>query len=223
MKPEVIKVSEKELVGGQLKGDFLYRENGEYYFNDHFYHSLFIHDADYHGQGECKGVPFAQHVTTFLEICSKVKNKPSLLFLNYVPKGFLDVLNSGAHNYNVLSAQTGAFSDKDLATINSAPTIGYVDTGYISALRSLIESRTVMPQNDVFVFFNEPEYSHNLKSPTLDTLVTIARSRKIYFVLNFENKGKYIESYGEESFAMIEENCRTEFVCGSDGVSIVQR
>lgn len=222
MESKVVKVNEKELNGMELKGNFLYEENGELYFTDKLNHSLFVLDKDYKNYEESRAMTFDQYVTKFLEICSKVKNKPSLLFLNYVPKDFINILNKPKHNYKVLDLE-GSYLEDNIKTFNTTPTISCVNTDFITVLKRLVETRSdEIPQNDVFVFFNEPEYSSNLKSPSLDTIITVARSRRIYFVLNFVNKAKYVANYNPESYQIIADNCNTKFICNYDGVVDIQ-
>ncbi|MGN1222830.1 MAG: hypothetical protein ACI4T1_01710 [Christensenellales bacterium] len=159
-----------------------------------------------------------------MEICSEVKNKPSLLFLNCVPKNLIKILNGTEdnykHNYHFL---TELNQDEDFKNFNEKPCVTCVQEGFAYVLKKLVETRSDgIPQNDVFVFFNEPEYSHNLRLPSLDTVITISRSRRIYFVLNFINKSKYIEKCGPESYQVIEDNCKTKFICNYNGVVDIQ-
>ena len=154
---------------------------------------------------------FDQYVAKFLEVCANVKNKPSLLFLNYVPNNFLNILNKTQHNYKVLDLQENNV-EENFSTLNSMPTISYIETDFISVLKKLVEKRNGSLQNDVFVFFNEPEYSHNLRNPGLDTIITVSQSRRIYFVLNFVDKDKYIANYGLEAYQNIENNCKRKFM-----------
>lgn len=222
MESKVVKIKEKELNGMELKGNYLYEENGELYFTDRLNHCLFVLEKDYKNYEETKAMTFDQYVTKFLEVCAKVKNKPSLLFLNYVPKNFLSILNKPKRNYKVLDLE-GEYLEENIKTVSATPTISCVNTDFITVLKKLVETRSdEVPQNDVFVFFNEPEYSHNLKSPSLDTVVTVARSRKIHFVFNFVNKAKYIANYNPESYQIIENNCQTKFICNYDGAVDIQ-
>ena len=222
MDSQVVKINEKKLNGMELKGNFLYEENGELFFTDKLNHSLFVLDRDYKNYEEGRAMTFDQYVTKFLEICAKIKNKPSLLFLNYVPKDFINILNNPKHNYKVLELE-GSYLEENIQTVSKTPTISCVNTEFIAVLKRLVETRSeVVPQNDVFVFFNEPEYSHNLKDPSLDTIVTVSKSRRIYFVLNFVNKAKYVASYNPESYQIIEDLCKTKFICNYDGVIDIQ-
>ena len=222
MESKIVKVNEKELNGMELKGNFLYEENGELYFSDNLYHSLFVLDKDYKNYEEGRAMTFDQYVTKFLEICAKVKNKPSLLFLNYVPKDIVKKLNSPTRNYKLLDLE-GSKLEENIKTVSTTPTITCVNQEFIKVLRRLVETRSdEVPQNDVFVFFNEPEFFRNLKNPSLDTIITVARSRRIYFVLNFVNRAKYVATYGAESYQIIEGNCKTKFICNYDGVVDIQ-
>ena len=222
METKVVKIKENELKDAELSGNFLFEENGELYFTDEFKHCLFVLDKNYNNYEEGKAMTFDQYITRFLEICSKVKNKPSLIFLNYVPKDFVNILNNPKHNYKVLDLE-GSNLEDNIHSVSSTPTITCVSTGFMTVLRRLIESRSdEIPQNDVFVFFNEPEEFHNLKNPGLDTMISIANSRRVYFVLNFINKEKYIVNYTPESYKTIESYCTTKFICNYEGIADIQ-
>ncbi len=210
MKNKINNIGENEAMK-EIEANFLREENGELCFSNMLNHVLFELDKDNDSFDETQqySIDFDTYVQKFMEICTKVKNKPSLLFLNYVPKDIVKVLNGKKRNYEFL---TTLGSDEEYKSFNEKPCITCVQEWLCVALRRLIETRSkINPQNDVFVFFNEPEYSHNLKNPSLDTIVSVSRSRRIYFVFNFLNKAKYIELYGEESYQIIKDNCRIKF------------
>jgi len=146
------------------------------------------------------------------------------LFLNCVPKNILNILNGTDDNYKQIYHFLNELKeDEDFKNFNEKPCVTCVQEGFADVLKKLVETRNDgIPQNDVFVFFNEPEYSHNLRIPSLDTVITVSRSRKIYFVLNFVNKSKYIQEYGAQSYQIIKDNCKTKFICNYDGVVDIQ-
>ncbi len=85
----------------------------------------------------------------------------------------------------------------------------------------LIETRSkIIPQNNIIVFFSEPESIYNM--PSLDNLIKVARSRKVYFVLNFLNKRKYSQIYTPEAYQNIKNNCKIKFLCNDNGIVDVQ-
>lgn len=226
MESNIIKVRKEELINLTLNGNFLYEENGELYFTNKLNHTIFELDKDFKNYDETlnHSMNFEDYIQKFMEICSEVKNKPSLLFLNCVPKNIIKILNGTEdnykHNYHFL---TELNQDEDFKNFNEKPCVTCVQEGFADVLKKLVETRNDdISQNDVFVFFDEPENIHNLRLPSLDTVITISRSRRIYFVLNFINKSKYIEKYGPESYQVIEDNCKTKFICDYNGVVDIQ-
>ena len=226
MENNIIKIKKDELKDFELKGNFLYEENGELYFTDKLSHIIFELQRDYKNYDETlnHSMNFEDYMQKFMEICSKVKNKPSLLFLNCVPKNIIQILNGTEgnykRNYHLLTALD---KDEDFKNFNEKPCVTCMQGGFIAVLKKLVETRNDgIPQNDVFVFFNEPECLHNLRIPSLDTIISVSGSRKIYLVLNFVNKAKYVQEYGAESYEIIKDNCKTKFICNYDGVVDIQ-
>ena len=226
MKSNIIKIRKEKLINLTLNGNFLYEENEELYFTDKLNHAIFELDKDFKNYDETlnHSMNFDDYVQKFLEICSKAKNKPSLLFLNYVPKNLVQILNGSdnnyKHNYHLLMQLK---EDDDFKNFNEKPCVSCMQEGFAEILKKLVETRSEnIPQNDVLIFFNQPENIHNLRLPSLETVITVSRSRKIYFVLNFVNKFKYIQEYGPESYQIIKDNCKTKFICNYDGVVDIQ-
>ena len=199
MKEKLIEVNENELKNFKFKGDFLFKKNDLYYFSQNFNNFMFDNEQQ----------NFDEYIKDFLFVCSKVQNKPSILFLNYVPKNIAKILNGTDENYNkIYQFLTELKSAENFNNFNQKPCVICKQEGFTDVLKKLVETRSeILPQNNVVVFFNEPEYSHNLKEPSLDLLVSIARSRKICFVLNFKDQLKYIDLYGKTSFEFIKDNC----------------
>lgn len=224
MESNIIKIGKEKLKDSKIEGNFLYEENGEYYFTNKLNHVIFELDKNFNNYNKTSNhlMNFENYIQKFMEICSEVKNKPSLLFLNCVPKNLITILNGTEdnykHNYHCL---TELNNDEDFENFNKKTCVACMQVGFFDVLQKLIETRNnVIPQNDVFVFFDKPEIVHNLRFPGLDTLITVSRSRRIYFVLNFVNKSKCIEEYRPESFQVIEYNCKTKFICDCNGVVV---
>lgn len=221
----VIKIKKEDLFD-QKVGNYLYEENGELYFCSKPSSAMFELKRDYKNYDETLNhhMNFDDYVQKFLEICAKIENKPSLIFLNYVPKNVM-ILNGTEGNYKTnYSFLTNLTSDEDFETLNTKPSIICEPIGVMEILRQLVETRSENePQTDVFVFFNEPEKYCNLdECPGIDSILTACKNRRIYLVFNFVNSYKFIERYGIESYELIENYCSVKFICNYNGVVDIQ-
>lgn len=217
---KIIKIKEEKLEK-QNVGTFLYCDKKELNFCERPTSVMFEVKEDCVGDGEKYSMNFDSYVAKFMDICPKINNKPSLLFLNCVPKDPVNVLNGKTKTYKFVS---GLEKDEDLETFNTEPSITCVASGVVDALERLVMSRNDgVAKTDVYVFFNSPEDYKTLKyTPSLDAVVTVSRSRKIYFVLNFQNPEKFIETYGKEMYETIGAYCPVKFLCNKNGVVDIQ-
>lgn len=222
----IIKIKKEELSNQNL-GNFLYEKDDELYFCDRLDSVMFVSKEDYKSNGEniVLSMDFRSYVQKIMHICSSMSKKPSLLFINCTPKQPVEILNmvDGKHtkNYTFVSELK---NDEDFEIFNKETSITCVQTGVIPALKRLVETRSgSVPQNDVFVFFDEPEWYNNLNQhPGIDTILSVCRSRKIYFVFNFINSSKFIEKYGEDVYQTMSNYCPIKFICDNDKVVDIQ-
>lgn len=211
MKIDIIKMKSNKIKNKTLTGCFLGEKQGDLVFSKYFEHLLFesSDNCENNMAGLNITMNFEDYIQKFLEICSEVKNSPSLLFLNYAPTNAVEILNK-EKKYNFLTTLENA---EDFEILNSKPSITCVQGGIIDTLAKLVETRSNgIAQNDVFVFFNEPEEFSNLNQfPNLERILTVSKSRRIYFVFNFKNSAKYIDLYGEYSYELIKSYCQIKF------------
>lgn len=216
----IIKI-EKNKLSNQNLGNFLYNENDELYFCDKLDSAMFEQKKDNKKYDKTLdySMDFNSYVEKFLNICANTNNKPSLMFLNCAPDS-VKILNEVAKYNSLVNLE----SDENFEIFNKEPSYTCVQTGVINVLKKLVETRSErVPQNNVFVFFNEPEkYSDLKESPGIDTILTICRSRKIYFVFNFVDPSKFIEKYGIDMYETIASYCPIKFICDNVGVVDIQ-
>lgn len=203
----IVRLKKQDINNFNIPGNFLYIENGEILFLNSYNHMLFENNKLSLNGVE---VNFQDYIHNFLGVCAKVNNCPSLLFLNCVPKNSIEILNKDKRNYTFL---TGLENDKDYKIFNSNPSITCVQNGIINCLKTLVETRSgIELKNDVFVFFNEPELYSNLNEfPGIETIISVCKSRRIYFVFNFVDSKKFIQIYGKDSYELIESYCPVKF------------
>ena len=220
----LVKVEKENLEGMSLKGNFLCEEKGAEIFAKKFTHSIFVQDNDV--EGKKASFNFDKYVTKFMNICAKSKNKPSLLFLNYLPKNLLASLNGTKKNYKanyeLVEVESKNYAEQ-LKLFSQKPCAAYVGADFSKVLKALVETRSeITPKNEILVFFNEPENAHNLKNPKLEEVLTVAGSRKIRFVLNMRDENKFNKLNGKGAFEAVEGACLTKFVCNEKGVQEIE-
>ncbi len=225
MNKTFIKVKEEDLENSELKGNFLFEENGEYYFSERLSNAFFEIDENAKDYEE-NPVTFDEYVEKFLKVCKNVKNNPSLLFVNYVPKQLAKIFGYDRNskvNYNMIDIDDVEGAEEAIDNLNNKPCLSCVVT-YIERIKDIFERRSeVTPKNDLYIFFNKPEsYKELLGLPSLSTLAMVAKGRNIYFVFNIVDKHKFISLQGSEEYENLKANCLVKFICSKKGISDIE-
>lgn len=214
----IVKVKEKKLDNMLIKGNYLYNENGTYYFNDVLRNCLIYVDPKYYKDGNKNGNLFLEvekYLLDFFSICSKSKNKPSIVYYNSITTADDISKRLGASYLDILD-------EEDILKINEGPAFCCLYKNFSSIMETVIKSRTDMPapRNDVFVIVDKPE-KELIKE--LNTFVTIGRSRNVYFIVFVHDKELYEKTYSQEDFNILSGNCALTFICSPDEVVEVNR
>lgn len=214
MKIDVKKIKLTDLEDSQLTGNYLYKDEKYCYFADSKYHNLFIVNKELNTFDNEYGslfLKFEQWQFDFFDICSKVKNSPSFLF--YSSNTSPDEIKK-----HLGEKYTDILEVKDIEKINDAkPSLHWLfeDTKFEDVYEKIIEKRDFMSSNDLFIILDSPEQDF---VKNLTTYITLARSRKIYFIVLIANKDLFLERYSSEELEMIESNCPIRFICNNDEI-----
>lgn len=220
MNTDILKLTKEDIFEGKAKGNFLYEENGEYYFTERKFNSMFVDNSNEEDEEkEAMNMDFDSYIEKLLDIYASSPKKPSIMFVNYWKVDFLKILNKDKRNFDITDFE---WSETDkLKKFLDTPSVTCATGNIVSDVSSVFEMRTgIIPQNDIIIIFNEPERILNF--PRLDMLTILSRSRNIFFIFNFKDKEKYINHYGKETYSGIADNCLTKFLYNSKGVFEIQ-
>lgn len=214
MKIDVKKIKIKDLENSQMPGNYLYKDEKYYYFSVNKYHNLFIVNKSLNTFDNEYGslfLKFEQWQFDLFDICSKVSNSPSFLFYNSNTSPDEIKKHLGEKYTDILEV-------KDIEKINdSKPSLHWLfeDSKFEDVFEKIMEKRDFMTSNDLFVILDSPEEDF-IKN--LTTYITLARSRKIYFIILVASKDLFIEKYSSEELDIIESNCPIRFICNNDEI-----
>ena len=214
MKNNLIKIKEKALSKFKLKNNYLFNENGYYYFSPTMGHCLFMVDDQYNANGEGSlFLNYEEYLFNFFEVCKETKNEASFVFY----KSFTTYDNVAYHlgdkHEHILEAE-------EVASLNKKPCLYFIgkEDNFGEIFKLLANDRNDCVNNDLFIVLNNPEEE---LIENLSTYITISQSRRIYFIVFIQDKNLFIENYSPEELEIVESLCRTKFICSKKEILFV--
>lgn len=224
MKKDIIKINYEKLGLTEQKqntfnmqGNFLYEKDDIFYFYKDYSHALFLYDSKYNVTDFKSSTPveYMTYILTFFQLCDKAENKPSIVSLG----------SSSAENHkNLLSSYYEIEEQSDLNKLSTCPSffMSYEEEEYQNILNLILEERTKLyqdistfPKNKIFIILEGLEYSKNITN--LSSLITIARSRGVYFLIKISDKEKFDEIYPCES-DILDSNCKIKYIFNNSDI-----
>ena len=191
------KIAIKNLENNDIKGNYLFADDKNYYFDNTMRNSIFLKDKedDFIASFDF----YYNYLRELLTVCKGAKNKPSIL---YVGNDFK------SEEFTEIEDIKISFNDKQLFVKMSKT------EEFDELFDNIIKSRT----NDVLVWYDPlfifiDDFSKINKS-NLVRFATVSRSRQVYFVLLVNNKSEF----DELDFEFIDSNCPMKFYYNESGV-----
>lgn len=214
---KIVKIKEKNLASCKLPGNFLYSKKDTYFFADSFCHSIILNHEKYVKENQNERRLFLnveQHILNALEACKESTTPPAILTVNsYIKSEYIEERLNSKYTY--------IEHDEDFVSKHSEPIYLNVTTeDFDPIIDGLIKARTdLFPcPNEVLVYIFNPE---DYKIDNLLPIITVARSRRIFITVYIEDKDKFIETYGAETFDLIKENAKIIFNSDYDNIQSV--
>ena len=211
-KPE--KITDKKLAAFKPSGNFLYRDGDNIYFAPRYSHTLFLSQKTENSSANSPQnlyLEIENYLLDMFEVYSATAEKPSFLFLNSYtsPEKILEILGSD---------YTDIDDPRDLNKLETTPSIYFSndENEFLDILETLIRGRTdKFDTNNIFVIVDSPEEN---KINHLEKIITIARSRRIYFTVIIHDKEAFEQLYYPETLEIIQSNCRITFDCDENEI-----
>lgn len=206
-----VKIKFKKLNKYPISGNFLYKKDDICYFSDRLHSSLYL-VGENATSNESLNQSLESHLADTFEVYSNQKNRPSFYLFNtdFEKQIILEKLNKNIIEVpnkkyiSLLEKETAIFFSKD-------------EDLFIDTVENLIENRSgEMPSKDIFIVLNKPE---DLKIKKLSAYLTLARSRRIFFVVIIQDKALFEKNYSPEDLEIVKANCYVTFNIKDNKVS----
>lgn len=219
----VTNMSAAKLKKKGVSGDFLFKENEDFFFDKDSNNAMFIEETLYNTSTTLDNLnhSFSKYVLEFCSALSLSPNKHSIIFYNsFTPKE--KIVETLGLDYNILEGE------KDWKKFNQGPS-AYFETNpkaLSKKLRTLLETRGKEVQSsNVYVFVYSVD---DIPTDDVEIFLTLARSRKIYLIGYLSKDTKLLQSREDKSgvltdFDRLCIHCMTKYICDSEGPVVIER
>lgn len=220
----LIVVYDEDLKKLDFKGNYLFnkfdevKKSTQYYFLNHLSNALFIKPKKECEERSDLYLDIEQYLLNFFDVCAKIKTKPSFMLLNC----WVDLTETknklGDKYFDILSLdEIDALNEKTSFYMSFG-----VEEDYNSLIKYIIEKRSFeVPKNDLIIFIDNLEET-NIKDIAL--FMTLARSRRIYFVLMVKDiKLNFWEQCNHPNARLfVEDDSEIKYICNLDKIESVK-
>ncbi len=202
MELDVVKVYENNLPLYEKENCFICKENELFCFSKRANESLlFIDTKSKQESDKLIEQSFSQYVKNLCEVEKAIQIKSSMLFINC--------------NFEFINELKDKFSfidQKELFNDDIRPFVCNLNDNIIEILSNIMESRNDYSnvKNNLYIIVDGLERL-NIDISKFVAIMTVAKSRKINFVLNIQDSQLFSEKYGEEVVNIIDGLCSVHF------------
>lgn len=214
MSKDIVVLKKNKLKKFNFEGNYIFESDSEYYLFNRFCSSIFHIDNNYKLTEDDYKILESEFENYILKICEFSKlseTKPSFAFFNKITSVEKIKNNLGEEFENITD-------ENEIKKLSEKPSFYYEENNenIENIIEKIVQTRTGdIPTNNVFIVLNKPE-EYKLKH--LMHIVTVSRSRNIYFLIFNYDRKKFEETYDEFEVETIFINCRNYFVCDNEKI-----
>lgn len=195
---ENLKLNKKELKCFNFEKTFLYKTKDEYSFGEPLTHCLFVSDDKTE-----TNVGFEDYLFDFLNICSLVDKKPSIIFADKNLNNDNVQISLGDNYYKIRE-------DSESELLNQEPCYCMVNS-FSGAVNNILLSR--YEQNQYIKTFVIVDSLENYDAKKIVPIIKVAHEKDIHFIIHIKNMEELLKNISKNDFKVIQENCNLKLLC----------
>lgn len=205
----LIKITKEEIENKEIIGTYLYSKKDEYYFYNSTSNVMFTLKNG--SKGDNLTILKSYLLDVFELLSKENKNSKCIYFRNKAT--FKKVTTDLGNQYFEVVQGYDASKDNSIYFINDNKLL-------VETFKEILTQRNDSLNNDkLFIVLDKPE---KVKIEDLVSIVTIGRSRKVYFIINIEDEELFKTTYSIDDLNSLKANCNVKFICNNGQIEDIE-